>query len=109
MGHEVRQLVEPPQGELGQHRALVRDGRIEHKVKGREPIRGHEEELVFSGEAGSGVDGGVEIAHLAGIDVDVAGKLEGRHGAHPPIRVSLAPPVATAWPPDPLHHGHPGG
>ena len=40
VGHQIGQLLEPPQRQLGQHGALVRDLRVEHEVVGRDPVRG---------------------------------------------------------------------
>jgi hypothetical protein len=60
VGHQVRELAEPPQGQAGEHRALVRDRGREHDVVRRDPVGGHQEQVVV-------VDG-VELADLAAGD-----------------------------------------
>ncbi len=70
VGHEVGQLVEPPQGQLRQHRTLVGDRRVEDEVERRDPVRRHEQQLVVAAVRL------IEVADLAGVDVREAGDLE---------------------------------
>jgi hypothetical protein len=82
VGHEVGELLEPPQRQLGQHRPLVRNRGLEDEVERRQPVAGHEEQLVVAPDALL-VEGRVEVADLAGVDVHVPGQLRrsgGRHG-----------------------------
>ena len=57
--HDVRQLAEPPQRQLGQDLALVRDRRRQHDVVDAHPVGGDQDEVVTVR---------VQIADLAGID-----------------------------------------
>src|SRR6476659_3870187 len=54
--HEFGHLPEPPQGQLGQDRTLVRDGRRQHHVVHRHPIRGNQNQVIPVG---------VHVANLA--------------------------------------------
>ena len=64
-GHQVGQLLEPPQRHPGQDLALVGDRGVEHEVEDGDPVAGHHEQL-------AGVRSGlqlVEVADLAGVQV----------------------------------------
>ena len=97
VGHEISELVEPPERQLGQHDTLVRNGAIEHEVEGGEPVGGNEQEVVGVGGA-VGLAGGVEVADLAGVDVDVAGEVD-RGGVHrrDPEPGRWTSPSSAAW------------
>ena len=45
VGHDVRQLLEPPQRQLGEDRALVRDRRRQHHVVHRDPVGGDQDQV----------------------------------------------------------------
>ena len=105
VGHQVGQLVEPPQRHPGQDLALVGDGGVEDEVEGRDPVAGDHQQP-------AGVLAGVEpveVAHLAG--VEVRGALDrrgvrdvqvghapslGRSGGRGPAPRSPAGPAATS-------------
>ena len=74
----VAQLVEPPQAQLGQDAALVRDFAGEHVVVGADPVAGHHQDLVLRGPRCGQVRRYVQVADLAGVDVGPAGQLRGR-------------------------------
>src|SRR5699024_1600177 len=58
VGHHVGQLLEPPQRELGEDLALVRDGGGQHDVVDAHAVGGHQDEVVTVG---------VDVTHLAGV------------------------------------------
>ncbi len=66
---QVSDLVEPPQAQLREDGALVRDRAGQNPVVGRDPIGGHEEQRT------GGV--AVQVTHLAGVDVGVARQFGG--------------------------------
>ena len=86
VGDHVGELLEPPQRQLREDLALVRDLAVEDVVERRDPVGGHQQQLVRAGPAGGRVDRRVEVTDLARVDVGVAGQLQrlgrdiGRHG-----------------------------
>jgi hypothetical protein len=82
VGDQVPQLVEPPQGELGEDAALAGDLGRQHPVEGGNAVTGDHHEvarLVL-----------VQLAHLAGVEVHQARNLkrlglfyESGHGSSP--------------------------
>ena len=58
VGHQARELVEPPQGELGEDLALVRDQCGQHDVVDADLVRGDKQDVVAIG---------VDVADLAGV------------------------------------------
>ncbi len=81
VGHDLGELLEPPQRELGEDRPFVGDRGLEDEVEGRDPVRGDEEQLVLTCPAPA-VQRRVEVAHLAGVEVHETGDRQGlgRHG-----------------------------
>src|SRR5688572_31745189 len=57
---DVTQFIEPEKREFRQHAALARNGRRQDDVEGRQAIRLHDEQPVFTH--------GIEIAHLAAME-----------------------------------------
>ena len=78
MRHHAFELPEPPGADLGQHRALHRDGLGHHDVEGADAVGGEQQHAV--------VADGVDIAHLAAPDAwqrQIAGEHRGhRSGFH---------------------------
>nr|WP_030348858.1 hypothetical protein [Streptomyces sp. NRRL S-1022] len=79
---EVAELVEPPQGELGEHPALVGDLRGQHPVIGGHAVAGDHHEVARLVP--------VQLAHLPGVQVHQARNLdrlglfyESGHGSSP--------------------------
>ena len=73
MRHHALELVEPPRADLGQHRALHRDGFGHHNVEGADAVGGQQQHAV--------VAHGVDIADLATPD-PWKGQVAGEHGGH---------------------------
>nr|WP_030284322.1 hypothetical protein [Streptomyces catenulae] len=69
VGDEVGELVEPPQGELGEDAALVGDLGGQHPVVHGDAVTGDHDQFAV------GVL--VEVTHLAGVKVGEAGHLQG--------------------------------
>src|SRR5208283_2374318 len=46
--HRLLEEVEPEQGQLGQHPALLRNAGGEHIVERRDPVRGHEQQMIVA-------------------------------------------------------------
>ncbi len=68
--HQVGQLLEPPQRELGQHPSLVGHRRVQDEVVRRDAVARHQQQLVVGRRTGRRVDRRVEVADLPGVDVD---------------------------------------
>ncbi len=96
VGHEVGELVEPPQRQLGQHTALVGDRRGQHVVVGRDAVARDDEQV-----AAAAVLGLVEVADLAGVDVPVTRQLgRGRDVRdHAGTSAAAAAMSERYWPP----------
>ena len=94
VGHQVGELLEPPQRRPGEDLALVGDRRLEHEVEDRQPVARDHQQLADVRALGQLV----EVAHLARVDVAGAGQrrrgrdVRERHGdslgAVPPARSS---------------------
>ena len=87
VGHQVGELLEPPQRHPGEDLALVGDRGVQHEVVRRDPVaRDHQQVAV--GEA-------VQVAHLAGVEVrgalDRRGVRDVVHGATLQTRPSGLP------------------
>ncbi len=46
IGHQVVELVEPPQGQLGEDLPLARDGRRQHDIVDADPVRGDQQDVL---------------------------------------------------------------
>ena len=64
VGNDLAQLVEPPQAHLGQDGALIGDRRWQHPVVGRNPVAGHDQQIV--------VRGGEQISDFSGVGMAIA-------------------------------------
>ena len=73
MRHHAFELAEPPGADLGQHRALHRNGLGHHDVERADAVGGEQQHAV--------VADGIDIAHLAAADPG-QGQVAGEHRVH---------------------------
>ena len=63
---DIRKLFEPPQGQLGEDLAFIRNESGEHPVVRRHPVTRDEEQSI--------IRGGEEVANLPAVDMLVLGR-----------------------------------
>ncbi|OIQ70276.1 hypothetical protein GALL_481110 [mine drainage metagenome] len=73
MRHNAFKLIEPPGADLGQHRALHRDGLGHDHVESADAVGGEQQHAV--------VADGIDVANLAAPD-PWKGQVAGEHGGH---------------------------